>query len=347
MLRKKLLARLGLLLVGFVAGAVVSILLLQDVLRSLDEMNADAAGLIGGVQELESEITAIESQRDGRAPGEPAPPPGGVEPAERLKSVSDRVGAHPLMRPGGEGAGAFARFQSLIPAFLASAPPGEEGVADAAPAGALHLATMDLGRISREHVAADQRSLSRRLRGLVIGLTVAALAMVNITSIVLLSTANMILRPVRELVECSRELALERFDRRVRIEQNDEFGELAHAYNHLAAELECNEQRKVQAMRHLAVTLNHELLNVISSIDLQLRLVDRRSGGDQQLTNRLREVHENLARIAGTISSLRNVRRIVLTDYMPGEKMLDLGRSVGTDDAGSGVSRGEGGVGRL
>lgn len=333
MLRKKLLARLGLLLVGFVAGAVVSILLLQNVLRSLDDMNADAAILIDGVQELETAINSMEFQREAEVHGTTAPTADRQEEANHLESVLARLAAHPLMAPGGPGAESFSQLRSLTAGFLAGA---TSGIApDAAASAALHRATTDLGRISREHVAGQQRSLSRRLRGLVIGLTVAALVMVNITCIVLLSTAAMILRPVRELVECSRDLALEKFDRRVKIDQDDEFGELAHAYNHLAAELECNEQRKVQAMRHLAVTLNHELLNVISSIDLQLRLVDRRAGGDRQLTDRLREVHESLARIAGTISSLRNVRRIVLTDYMPGEKMLDLGRSVEADDAGA------------
>ena len=36
--------------------------------------------------------------------------------------------------------------------------------------------------------------------------------------------------------------------------------------------------------------------------------------------------------IARTIASLREVRRIVLTDYMPGQKMIDLPRSVAVDD---------------
>jgi hypothetical protein len=85
-------------------------------------------------------------------------------------------------------------------------------------------------------------------------------------------------------------------------------------------------------MRQLAVTLNHELLNVINCIDLQLRVVDRRSGSDPSLAQHLREIHENLGRIAGTIASLRHVRRIVLTDYLPGEKMLDLPRSVAADE---------------
>ncbi len=325
MLRKKLLTRLGLLLVGFVAGAVVSIMLLQDVLRDLDQMNAHAAILMDGVQELESEIAAIELSTD----------QGATAHAGRLSAVMDKLAGEPVMSAGGAGAESFQRLAALVPQVTGeSASPSEKGAAPAvAHAGAsARIEAMELGRIARRFVGEEQTHLSRRLRGLVIGLTIAALVMVNITAMVLLGTANMILRPVRELVECSRDLAREQFDRRVQIDQQDEFAELAHAYNHLASELECNEQRKVQAMRHLAVTLNHELLNVISSIDMQLRLVDLRSG-DQQLSGRLREIHQSLARIADTISSLRNVRRIVLTDYLPGQKMLDLGKSVAADEA--------------
>lgn len=326
MLRKKLLTRLGLLLVGFVAGAVVSIMLLQDVLKDLDLMNAHAAILMDGVQELESEIAAIQLSGD----------QGAAAHAGRLKAVMDTLGGEPIMSTGGAGAETFQRLLALVPRVIgessqAGAEHGPEQAAARAGTSA-RVEAMLLGKIARRCVGLEQAALSRRLRGLVIGLTIAALVMVNITAMVLLGTANMILRPVRELVECSRDLARERFDRRVRIDQKDEFAELAHAYNHLASELECNEQRKVQAMRHLAVTLNHELLNVISSIDMQLRLVDLRSG-DQQLSGRLREIHQSLARIAETIASLRNVRRIVLTDYLPGQKMLDLVKSVAADES--------------
>lgn len=328
-LRKKLLARLGLLVVGFVTGAVVSIALLQGVLQDLDGMNADAAALIDGVQALTGRIQEAETAAAGVS--ELAGVAGSSRIAESkltaIGSEIERLGRHPLLRGEGAGAGAFDRLRAQL-GVVEGAGPSEAGPALAA----LRHEAAEVGMISRRHVAAEQASLSKRLRWLVVGLTIAALVMVNIAIVVLLRTANMILRPVGELVEGSRELARERFGYRVRIEQDDEFAELAHAYNSLAGQLEANEQRKVQAMRHLAVTLNHELLNVINSIDLQLRVVDRRSGSDPSLATHLRQIHENLGRIANTIASLRHVRRIVLTDYLPGEKMLDLPRSVAEEE---------------
>ncbi|MCC6676441.1 MAG: HAMP domain-containing protein [Phycisphaerales bacterium] len=315
MLRKKLLARLGLLVVGFVTGAVVSIALLQGVLRDLDRMNADASSLIDGVQALSSRIVEVDGP--------------GLTDADLAAMAAEvkQLGSHHLLASHGAGAAAYERLLGHVETLRSAG--GADGGNDLT---GLRREVAEVGMVSRRYVAAEQASLSRRLRWLVVGLTIAALVMVNITIVVLLRTANMILRPVGELVEGSRELAQERFGYRVRIDQDDEFAELAHAYNTLAGQLEANEQRKVQAMRQLAVTLNHELLNVINSIDLQLRVVDRRSGSDPSLATHLRQIHENLGRIADTIASLRHVRRIVLTDYLPGEKMLDLPRSVAEEE---------------
>ncbi|MCK6475747.1 MAG: HAMP domain-containing protein [Phycisphaerales bacterium] len=320
-LRKKLLARLGLLVVGFVAGAVIAIVLLQAVLRDLDTMNADAAALIDGVQKLSGEVARLEQAIPGAT----------ADAEDAIRRTSEELSRHPLLAaPAGAAAGEMQRVSDLVAKSLGASDLVERSLALAQ----LRSAVIDLGREARQFIAAEQQAVSSDLRWLVIGLTVAALVMVNISCAVLVGTANMILRPIGELVRMCRDLSAERFDSRVAIDQDDEFGELAHAYNAMAVELGALESRKIQAMHQLAVTLNHELLNVISAINLQLQLVDRRSGSDPATAGRLRDIHEGLDRLAATISSLRNVRRIVLTDYMPGEKMLDLTRSVADDDAG-------------
>ncbi|MHC5009105.1 MAG: hypothetical protein ACYTGF_17300 [Planctomycetota bacterium] len=45
----------------------------------------------------------------------------------------------------------------------------------------------------------------------------------------------------------------------------------------------------------------------------------------------LRQIHQSLGRMADTIDALKRVRKIVLTDYLSGVKMLDLERSVAED----------------
>lgn len=193
----------------------------------------------------------------------------------------------------------------------------------------MHLALEDL--IEASTGAVDGRDLEQfvarfRIAGLVVG--IVALVLVNASIVIVLRAAMMVLRPVDKLVEASRHLAREEFDHRVVVDQADEFGELARAYNALAAQLEANEQRKLETLHQVSRTLNHELNNAISAIELQLTVVDRRRGTDETLAEPLHRIHESLARMSRTIDALKRVRRIVLTDYLSGVKMLDLDRSV-------------------
>lgn len=337
MLRQKLLARLGLLVVGFVAGAVVSIVLLQNVLQNLDAMKADSEAIIVGVQELGRAFAAVEKETGAVAQGISGDPSTLRTRIDELNAVVQKLGNHEVMRgPDGAGAAEFARVREGLSGYLSDAGrpsssglPGPEVFAQAT---ALRGGIAELSAIACRHVEGEQADLSRRLRTLIVGLTIAALVITNIAIFVLLTTANMILRPVKELIEGSRELAAEHFGHRIKIDQHDEFDELARAYNALADQLAANEQRKVTALQQLAVTLNHELNNIINIIEFQLRLLNRKTGGSPELAVQLGEIHGNLERMAGIIASLRSVRRVVVNDYIPGETMLDLPKCIEPDD---------------
>jgi signal transduction histidine kinase len=170
--------------------------------------------------------------------------------------------------------------------------------------------------------------LAGRFRWIVLGLSVAFLVLVNAMAFVLIRAAGMILNPVDRLVAASRELAAERFEHRVTLErEDDEFGELARAYNHLAAELQANERRRVEMLGMAALALNHELNNAMGMIELQLQLLSRRAPDPARLERCLRRIGEGLSRMSGVVESLKHVKRIVLTEYVEGTKMLDLQRS--------------------
>jgi nitrogen fixation/metabolism regulation signal transduction histidine kinase len=189
----------------------------------------------------------------------------------------------------------------------------------------------DLGRIVSVYVASERTGLGWHFRVLVLGLTLAAIVFVNISVIVLLRIVSMILRPVDQLGAASQALADGRFGQRVELDRDDEFGELAHVFNRMAAQLEANEERKMDTLRQVAVTLNHGLNNAINAIDLQLKLVDRDAGPNAMLKERLERIHQSLAGMTRAVQALTKVRRIVLTEYMPGQLMLDLGRSIEAD----------------
>lgn len=321
MLRRKLLIRIGLLVACFVVGAVVAIYLLQDAIPAIDRINADAVSLVDGVHDLSDRIALIEDARDRQ--GDPA-----VEEAAlrtQLERSVAALAAHPALAAKSAPAADFQRVTALLPAFLAAAG-GHDQAARARTD--LRAAIRDLTRDLRAFVAEEQAGFARYFRALVLGLTIAALVMVNVAVFVLLRTAQVVLRPVSQLVEGTRELAAERFDHRVEVEQGDEFGELATAYNRMAEQLEASEERKAEALRQLAVTLNHDLNNLLATIEMQLNLLDRQSGRDANLAKYFRDIQSMLSRMSVRIASLKHIRRVVLTDYLDGQKMVDLEQSV-------------------
>lgn len=330
MLRRKLLIRVGLLVACFVVGAAVAISMLQGAIPDIDRINRDAVVLIDGVHTADDCIAEIEGIRDG-APA--AATSNATPPEARLRAAMNAMGEHAAIKEAGSApARDYARLAALMPAFL------DPGTLDASSVRENQLgmrgAVRDLARSVRAYVADEQASFGRYFRGLVLALTIAALVMVNVSVFVLLRTAQVVLKPVAQLVEGSRELAAEHFEHRVTVEQGDEFGELATAYNRLAEQLAANEERKAETLRQLAVTLNHDLNNAMATIEMQLSLLDRQSGSNSNLARYFREIQSTLSRMSRTVASLKHIRRVVLTDYMDGQKMVDLERSVDPVDEG-------------
>lgn len=329
MLRRRFLTRIGFLMIAFVLGAAGALWALQDVLAGVEHANADAATLMDNVETIGVCVSDIEMANAGVSNG------GAIVTREvMIRQALDRLRNHPATRrPDGFAAGAFDQAATQLGAWLSATPtPGDAGTVRQN--ARLHASIADLGKRLHAHVASEQIAVGRRFRLIVVGLALAALVMVNIAIFVLIRTAQLVLKPVATLVEGTRELALEHFDHRVNVQQGDEFAELARAYNHLAHELEGGEARKAEALRQLAVTLNHELNNALAIIELQLGLLDRQSSGNPAQAKHLREIRAGLARMAATVASLKQIRRVVLTDYGPGQKMVDLVRSVeGADPA--------------
>ena len=170
-------------------------------------------------------------------------------------------------------------------------------------------------------------------RATVLGLGVVFLILINLSVILLVSMACKILRPVNALVGATRELARGQFDHRVTLREDNEFDELAQALNTLAEHLQETEKQRMNVLTQVGVALNHELNNAMATIELQLGMLGRGASGDLHAERRLRTIQESLTRMKGAVTSLRSVRRIVLKEYSPGMKMLDLEQSAREEDA--------------
>jgi len=182
-------------------------------------------------------------------------------------------------------------------------------------------------KLSEAHDWPTHALLAARLKWIVLGLSVAFLLVINASVVVLLRAAGMILHPVDRLVAASRELAAEHFEHRIPLDRQDEFGELAQAYNHLAAELQANEKRRLETLGMVALTLNHELNNAMGIIQLQIQLLARSAADREPVQKFLLRIGQSLSRMSGIVESLKHIKRIVLTDYIEGTKMLDLQKS--------------------
>ena len=340
MLRRKMLFILGSVVILLVATIGFALWLLQDVLEGQDHINSQAMVALGRVNEADASIASVrlELYRLQLSPN------GHLDDLiivfETLRQQMADLGEHYLVqKPVSKLMHDAVRqqmplFERHVGALATTRDPDMvKGHHRAALDSSVKMqeASIRLGKFVRQHVREEQTELTGRFRRTVVGLTVVFLVVINLSVLVLLRMASMVVQPVETLVAASRELGLGRFNHRVHVNQGDEFDELAQAFNELARQLELQEEHRIEVLGHVAATLNHELNNASAIIQLQLQLLGRRSSDDPNLKRCLKQIHESLKRMHEIVEALKHVRRIVLTDYVAGVKMLDLQRSIQTD----------------
>jgi methyl-accepting chemotaxis protein len=336
MLRRKLIIALGTLVALLVVAAIVAMLLLQNVLEDLDHVSDTAmvgttrTGDLGlTITEIEAELNEIRLRKETHLDDL-------IDAVETLMRQVEELGGFYVV--GTDAGEHHRRLLALVPEFIGhvgslattrdpelSAIHTDQAMAAST---AMRREVSAIHQIAQTHVEREQLAATTKFRWVVIGVAIVFLAVINLSIIALLRASTIILRPVDRLVEASRRLAREEFDHRVDVAQQDEFDELALAFNRLAEQLQLNEQRKIETLQQVARTLNHELNNAISIIELQLSRLARSSDGNQSMAEPLEQIHQTLERMSRTVDALKRIRRIVLTDYLEGVKMLDLRRSV-------------------
>lgn len=336
MLRRKLILFLGSLVLLLLGAAIAAVLLLQGLLGDLRHVRSTAMVTVDQVSSLSSQVALIEIELYRLQLGNERHLDALLDSAQTIQKLIDEVGSRYMVREG-KAAEYYQALRAAVPEFYlhvgALATSQDAALTRQHNETALRCAVsmnqsiLGLSHEVREHSQNEQTELIGKFRTLVLGLSIAFLLLINVSILILLRAADMVLRPIDRLVEASRALGEERFEHRVELQRNDEFGELARAYNSLAEQLQSNEQRKIEMIGQVAVTLNHELNNAMAIIELQLALLKRSSGGDPAQEKHLRQIRQSLERMVQTLEALRRVRRIVLKDYVEGTKMLDLQQS--------------------
>lgn len=336
MLRRKLLAILGSLVLLLLGVAIAAIFLLQGLLGDLRHVRGDSLGMVDQVSRLSSNVALIQIELYRLQLGSERHLDTLVARAEQIQRLMDEMGKHYTVQDGFAGE-QFGKLKQRLPRFFSSVSAlatsqdadlarqhNQEALSAAVE---MNQAVLEISQFIRDYADAEQAHLISRFRWIVLGLGVAFLVLINASIIILLRAAEMVLRPIDRLVEASRALAEEKFETRVVLERTDEFGELAQAYNSLAENLQASEGRKLEMLGQVALALNHELNNAMAIIELQLELLNRSAKGNQGHEKYLRQIRESLKRMTAAVGALKRIRRIVLTDYVAGVQMLDLEKS--------------------
>jgi len=342
MLRRELLIIFGSLVILLVGMAACGVWLLHDVLGMLDHINTQARVIVEKTTRLNAKLTEIELALYRLQSGQSRHLDPLIDNVETARCLLQDLGEHYMIRSG--------ETEPLYREAMRRYPIFEARLSSLATVQDVELArqyTVDalseavalrrsVGRISNEaheHAEQEQREVTARFRWLILGQALGSLLIINIAIIVLLRAAGMVLGPMDKLVRTSRGLTQEHFDYRIQIDGRDEFAELAGAYNDLAERIQTHEQQRMETLSQVALALNHELNNAMAAIEMQLEILGKRAG-DERLQDCLRHIRECLHHMAGTVQRLKGIRRIVLTDYLPGTKMLDLQRSTQGPPAG-------------
>ncbi len=340
MLRKKLLLVLGSVVALMLSAAVAAVLLLQSVLGDLEHFAAESFTGTATSMAVQQDLTSLETMLEqSMAAGGKVDGGACINLVAEIRSGLSKIGQLEVVQGSAE---------QPLPRLIDAADELDRHVRPVAMNGnlqrdehdALILATasvrVQLARLQEQiqaHAQIEEQRTTLKFRWVALGLGLAFVLVINASIMVLARMTGMILKPVDQLVAASRRMAHEDFDCRVELAQQDEFGELARAYNLMAAQLQANEQRKIETLHQVARTLNHELNNAIAIIQLQLDRTSRAARGDRIESEPLREIQQALSRMTGIVAALTRIRRIVLTDYLSGLKMLDLEASVADEPA--------------
>lgn len=195
-------------------------------------------------------------------------------------------------------------------------------VADAEP---IEAAIGDLMQIVREEARSEQGQIASSFRYGLVGLSIGFILILNVVILSFIRVISTVQRPMDLLVRTAR--SVDSGDSPAGdSDPKDEFDQLADILNRMAKQVQTTEASRLEVLGQVATAMNHELNNAINIIELQLKLLSRNSDTPQMQAH-IKQIHETLQRMTRAVETLRQARRIVLTDYVGGTKMLDLQRS--------------------
>ncbi|HEY8665720.1 MAG TPA: hypothetical protein VIL86_03600, partial [Tepidisphaeraceae bacterium] len=208
MLRRKLLFILGPLVALIMGTALVSLWLLQEVLQDLNHVDGQAWVTVDQVNDLSTTINAIESDLYELRLGRTQRLDALIDSVDQGSRLLESIGESSIIRRP-ENESIYLNIRAAYPAFksdvgaLATTPDEQlvklhtESALQAAVK--MRVGTLPLSRQVRDYARLEQEAIAARFRWVVLGLGLVFLLVINVSVMVLIRVAGMVLRPVDRL----------------------------------------------------------------------------------------------------------------------------------------------------
>ena len=151
------------------------------------------------------------------------------------------------------------------------------------------------------------RDVTRHITSVVVILTLVFLGILAISALSGLYFIKSIVRPIRDVSNTARKIAMGEFDSQIEIKKNDEIGELCDTINYMASEL-----KRADAMKNDFISsVSHELRTPLTAIRGWGETAKMSVGMDDELVNHgLEVVLSEADRLSGLVEDLLDFSRM-------------------------------------
>lgn len=169
-----------------------------------------------------------------------------------------------------------------------------------------------------------------------------ALLGIGIAWLVGLLLSRLVLRPIAYLRDGVMQLAGQNFDATVPIASNDELGDLAKAFNAMAARLRAardeqtqrHQKDKLAAMGEISAALAHEIRNPIGVIGTSAAMLEKPGLDPAKKAELTRMLREESMRVAGLVQDFLQLSRHRPPHFAPIDPAVPMERSLAASVAG-------------
>ena len=152
-----------------------------------------------------------------------------------------------------------------------------------------------------------------------IGLIFATLPVIGLVIVASLWISTSISRPIQKLRNSALKMAEGSFDTRIDAHSRDEVGELAHAFNYMAEQIE----KLMKTQRSFVSNAAHELRNPLMTLRLRIEALQDSSLPQTRHDIYLKELMQEVTYLSDLVGALLVLARVDEGRYQPGEAVYD------------------------